>query len=223
MKHFIFSSTAAVYGNPESVPVAGGRADHPDVALWLLEADDRNHPARHRRRAIRATSRSCAISMSRAPTRRCAPGNRPRCATHLIKVAVQTARRPAARRCRCSAPTIRRPTAPASATISMSAISSRAHSDALRYLREGGTSADPQLRLWPRLFGARGDRHGEARVRRRISGSSSRRAGPATRRRSCAGPGARAALALAAALRRSCHHRLPRARMGAKAARIARA
>ena len=43
-------------------------------------------------------------------------------ATHLIKVAVRNRARPARRRWRCSAPTTRRPTAPASATISMSPI-----------------------------------------------------------------------------------------------------
>ena len=35
VRHFIFSSTAAVYGNPERVPVREDDADHADVALWL--------------------------------------------------------------------------------------------------------------------------------------------------------------------------------------------
>ncbi len=45
---FIFSSTAAVYGNPDTD--AGGRrcADAADVALRHLEADDRDHAARRR-------------------------------------------------------------------------------------------------------------------------------------------------------------------------------
>ena len=61
----------------------------------------------------------------------------------------------------------------------------RAHSDALAYLRGGGASRDAQLRLWPRLLRARGDRRGQARLRlSRTSRSSSRAGGPATRRRS---------------------------------------
>jgi hypothetical protein len=46
--HFIFSSTAAVYGNPESHAGARRRCHGADVALWLFEADDRDHAARHR-------------------------------------------------------------------------------------------------------------------------------------------------------------------------------
>ena len=50
VRHFIFSSTAAVYGNPARVPVRRGRPDGADVALRLVEADDRDHAARRRRR-----------------------------------------------------------------------------------------------------------------------------------------------------------------------------
>ena len=49
VRHFIFSSTAAVYGNPARVPVAEDDADRADVALRLVEADDRGHAARHQR------------------------------------------------------------------------------------------------------------------------------------------------------------------------------
>ena len=45
VKRFIFSSTAAVYGNPDQVPVPETCADAADVALWLLQADDRDHAA----------------------------------------------------------------------------------------------------------------------------------------------------------------------------------
>ena len=41
VKNFIFSSTAAVYGNPLSMPVFEiGTADT-DFALWHVKADDR--------------------------------------------------------------------------------------------------------------------------------------------------------------------------------------
>ena len=45
VNRFIFSSTAAVYGNPDQVPVPERCADAAAVALRLLEADDRNHAA----------------------------------------------------------------------------------------------------------------------------------------------------------------------------------
>ena len=48
VEHFIFSSTAAVYGNPAATPVSETGADHSDVALWHLQADDRDHAARCR-------------------------------------------------------------------------------------------------------------------------------------------------------------------------------
>ena len=49
--HFIFSSTAATYGIPESRAGRGGRADRADQPLWLVEADDRADADRRRRRA----------------------------------------------------------------------------------------------------------------------------------------------------------------------------
>ena len=51
VRPFIFSSTAAVYGNPAAIPVRGGCADDADLALWLVEADDRDHAARRQPRA----------------------------------------------------------------------------------------------------------------------------------------------------------------------------
>ena len=52
VRHFIFSSTAAVYGNPAQIPVTGRCADAADLALRLVEADERNHAARCRPRAM---------------------------------------------------------------------------------------------------------------------------------------------------------------------------
>ena len=51
VKHFIFSSTAAVYGNPARVPVTEDDLTRADVALRLVQADDRDHAARRRFRA----------------------------------------------------------------------------------------------------------------------------------------------------------------------------
>ena len=51
VRHFIFSSTAAVYGNPAEIPVTEDAATAADLALWLVEADDRDDAARRRPRA----------------------------------------------------------------------------------------------------------------------------------------------------------------------------
>jgi UDP-glucose 4-epimerase len=45
VKRFIFSSTAAVYGNPGAGAGAGKCADPAAVALRLLQAHDRDHAA----------------------------------------------------------------------------------------------------------------------------------------------------------------------------------
>jgi UDP-glucose 4-epimerase len=46
VRYFIFSSTAAVYGNPTARAGARGRSHRADLALRVLEADERNHVAR---------------------------------------------------------------------------------------------------------------------------------------------------------------------------------
>jgi UDP-glucose 4-epimerase len=46
LRHFIFSSTAAVYGNPPACASSRRQSYRADLALRLLEADDRNHAAR---------------------------------------------------------------------------------------------------------------------------------------------------------------------------------
>ena len=51
VKNFIFSSTAAVYGNPKENPGTRDGDATPDVALRVLQADDRDHARRHLERA----------------------------------------------------------------------------------------------------------------------------------------------------------------------------
>ena len=91
VRHFIFSSTAAVYGNPARVPVAEDDPTRAALALWLVQADDRNHAAR-RQRGAWAWPRGAALLQRR---RRRSPiadrAIRRRGATHLIKVAVEAA------------------------------------------------------------------------------------------------------------------------------------
>ena len=89
-KHFIFSSTAAVYGEPAISPVPRRSAACADQPLWPLQADDRVDAARTSRGAHDSPlRRRCAISTSPAPTRRAAPASRRPNATHLIKVAAR--------------------------------------------------------------------------------------------------------------------------------------
>jgi UDP-glucose 4-epimerase len=45
IQHFIFSSTAAVYGEPTEVPVSEDAPSPAAVSLWLLQADGRDHAA----------------------------------------------------------------------------------------------------------------------------------------------------------------------------------
>ena len=48
VKHFVFSSTAAVYGVPEAVPVGEDTPRRSDLALRRLQGDDRAHARRRR-------------------------------------------------------------------------------------------------------------------------------------------------------------------------------
>ena len=51
VKHFIFSSTAATYGIPESSPITEDSPQESDQSLWLVEADDRADARRCQRGA----------------------------------------------------------------------------------------------------------------------------------------------------------------------------
>ena len=74
VRHFIFSSTAAVYGNPARVPVSEDDPTVPALALRLVEADDRGDAARRQRRA---RSRPCRAALLQRRRRRPANADRP--------------------------------------------------------------------------------------------------------------------------------------------------
>jgi len=138
VRHFIFSSTAAVYGNPVEIPV---REDAPTVPIspygWsklmsevMLRDASRAHGLRHV--ALRYFNVAGADP-------HCRSGQTSKAATHLIKVAAETA---LGLRPRIEVFGTDYPTPDGTCIRDYIHVSDlvRAHSDALRYLRSGGQS-----------------------------------------------------------------------------------
>ena len=139
VRHFIFSSTAAVYGNPERVPV---REDDPTVptspygsSKLMTEIMLRDAGAAHGLRYVilRYFNVAGADPLGRT-------GQSTREATHLIKVAVETA---LGLRPKMDVFGTDYPTPDGTCIRDYIHVSDlvRAHSDALAYLRGGGASA----------------------------------------------------------------------------------
>jgi UDP-glucose 4-epimerase len=139
VRHFIFSSTAAVYGNPQRVPVG---EDDPTVptspygsSKLMTEIMLRDAGIAHglRHVILRYFNVAGADSFGRT-------GQSTRAATHLIKVAVETAlgRRPKMDVFGADYPT---PDGTCIRDYIHVCDLVAAHSDALAYLREGGVSA----------------------------------------------------------------------------------
>ena len=139
VRHFIFSSTAAVYGNPAAIPVTERRAAAANLALRLVEADERNHVARRQPRAWPCAMSFFVTSMSPAPIRKASTGQSNKAATHLIKVAAEAA---LGLRPKLDVFGIDYPTPDGSCIRDYIHVSdlARAHSDALRHLRSGRPS-----------------------------------------------------------------------------------
>ena len=76
--HFIFSSTAAVYGGLHGKAVTEDAATAAGIALRHIQADDRTDAARHGRRASVRLYGAALFQRCPAPIPRDAPGNRPR-------------------------------------------------------------------------------------------------------------------------------------------------
>jgi UDP-glucose 4-epimerase len=138
VKHFIFSSTAAVYGEPRRTPV---REDDPTEPInpygrsklmveWMLQDVSRAHPLRHT--ALRYFNVAGADPKGRS-------GQSMDNATHLIKVAVQTA---LGLRAGMEVFGTDYPTRDGSCLRDYIQVTDlvRAHMDALRRLRAGGDS-----------------------------------------------------------------------------------
>ncbi len=162
VRHFIFSSTAAVYGNPARVPVAEDDPTAAAVALRLVEADDRDDAAR-RRRGARAPP--CGAALLQRRRRRSARAHRAIDA-RAPRISSRSRSKPRS----AAAPRIDvygtdYPTPDGTCIRDFIHVSdlARAHRAALGYLR-GRRQHDAELRLRPRLFGARGARRGPTRA-----------------------------------------------------------
>ncbi len=139
VKHFIFSSTAAVYGNPKAVPVAEDAAPDPMspygssklMTEIILRDTGFAHPLKH----VILRYFNVAGADPKMRTGQSTPA-----ATHLIKVAVQTA---LGMRKKMDVFGTDYPTPDGTCIRDYIHVSDlvRAHSDALRYLRGGGESA----------------------------------------------------------------------------------
>jgi UDP-glucose 4-epimerase len=139
VRHFIFSSTAAVYGNPQRMPV---REDDPTVPMspygsskLMTEIMLRDAGAAHglRHVILRYFNVAGADPLGRT-------GQSTKGATHLIKVAVETA---LGMRAKMDVFGTDYPTPDGTCIRDYIHVSDlvRAHADALKYLRAGGASA----------------------------------------------------------------------------------
>ena len=140
-----------------------------DVALWLFEADDRDHARPTPQKRTTSASSRCATSTLPGADPKGRSGQSTPRATHLIKVACETA---LGKRSHMEVFGTDYPTPDGTCIrdyIQVSDLAS-AHSVALNYLRRWRRVRNLQLRLLEGLFGARGDRGREARLGRRFQG-----------------------------------------------------
>ena len=213
VRHFIFSSTAAVYGNRPTIPADEEAPAQPISPYgWselmteiMLRDASRAHDLRHV--ALRYFNIAGADPQART-------GQSSKAATHLIKVAAEAA---LGLRPKLDVFGIDYPTPDGTCIRDYIHVSDLvgAHLHALRYLRSEGPSLTLNCGYGQRLFGSRSDQHGQTRLRRRFRDRARRAARGRSRlhRRGRRAPAHRAWLA--AALRRSFADRDPCARLGA--------
>ena len=183
VRHFIFSSTAATYGIPDAVPVAEDAPTEPiNPYGWsklmterMLKDAAAAHPLNHC--ALRYFNVAGADPRGRS-------GQSTAGATHLIKVAVEAA---TGKRAGVDIYGSDFDTPDGTGVRDYIHVSdlAAAHVHALeRLIAEPEREPHPQLRLWARLFGARGARQRRPGHQYARSSAGSRRAAPAIRRRS---------------------------------------
>ena len=167
VRTLVFSSSATVYGQPESNPVSGNSGTAPGQCVWAHQAHDRADPrGRRRRGARRGGSACCATSIPAVRIR--APGSAKRrravrttCCRYCAEVCARQARRPGCLRQRLA----HRRTAPACATTFTSSTWRKATSRRWRISRAHPVCSTLNLGRRPRLLGAGGHRGVRARLR----------------------------------------------------------
>ena len=168
VRHFIFSSTAAVYGNPATIPVAEDAPTVPISPYGWSKLMTRNNAARHR---PRARTGACDLALFQRRRRRSAGPHRTiePTRTHLIKVAVEAA---LGLRPKLDVFGTDYPTPDGTCIRDYIHVSdlARAHFRCAALFAVRRAVADAQLRLRPRLLGARSDRNRQARLWRRFQG-----------------------------------------------------
>ncbi len=190
VKYFIFSSTAAVYGNPQTVPVAEDAPLDPMspygssklMTEIILRDTGLAHPLKYA--ILRYFNVAGADPQMRT-------GQSTPAATHLIKVAVQAA---LGMRKKMDVFGTDYPTPDGTCIRDYIHVTDlvRAHSDALAYLRAGGDSSTFNCGYGRGFSVLRGDRHRQARVGRGFPRRSRGSAGRAIRRESWRPPTAHA-------------------------------
>ena len=220
VQQFIFSSTAAVYGNAEHVPVREDATTAPispyGTSKLMSEIMLHDAGAAHGLRFVILRYFNVAGADPKLRTGQSTPMS-----THLIKVACEAAlgKRPKIDVFGTDYPT---PDGTCIRDYIHVTDLARAHSAALAYLRARRRQRDIQLRLRAWRFCVTGDRGGAARQPARFSGRDRR----ATAGRSARAGGRRRAHSvdarLATAVRGPRYHRYPCARLGTAAAGQAR-
>ena len=176
VRHLVFSSTAAVFGNPIETPITESHPKQPINAYGQTKlAIEQALP--HYENAYGLTSVACAISMPPARIRTGSSARITRPKYHLIPRAIDAAL--GRDTFRCSATTTTRRTAPVFATTSTSPTWRGAPARARR-ASQGGRVHDLQSRQRPSHVGQDGHRFG--RAGRRPQGAL--HDGPAASRRS---------------------------------------
>ena len=217
INRFIFSSTAAVYGNPDQMPVPEEAPTRPlspyGSSKLMTEIMLHDVAAAHGMSYVVLRYFNVAGADPQARIGLATVG-----ATHLLKIAVEAA---TGQRAKIDVFGTDYPTPDGSCIRDFIHVSdlAQAHRAALSYLRGGGTSVDAELRLRPRLLRAGNDRSRAARFRPQFRGSIC--PAPARRhhdhdRRHQPDP---LDAGLDAAIRRSRDHRRARAGLGRETVR----
>lgn len=161
VRRFIFSSTAAVYGNPDQVPVPEEAPTRPlspyGSSKLMTEIMLHDVASAHDLQFVVLRYFNVAGADPQARIGLATVG-----ATHLLKIAVEAA---TGQRAQIEVYGTDYPTPDGSCIRDFIHVSdlAQAHRAALAFLRDGGEFGDAELRIWPRLFGAGNHRSRAAR------------------------------------------------------------